>query len=83
MSADILKSITSPIKLLLASSEIIVAVQKQLNRLGYALATDGILGAYTMTAFNSFKKSHDLGELGVLDPITAAKLLEDKPVENY
>lgn len=82
MIADILKSITAPVKLSLASPEIIIAVQKQLNRLGYNLATDRIPGAYTMTAFNSFKNSHDLGEPGVLDPTTAAKLLEDKPVEN-
>ena len=82
MSADILKSITAPVKLSLASSEIIIAVQKQLNRLGYNLATDGILGAYTLTAFNSFKASEHLGEPGILGPTTAAKLLEAKPVES-
>lgn len=79
MSADILKSITAPVKLSLAPVEIIITVQEQLNRLGYNLVPDGILGAYTMTAFNSFKASEHLGEPGILGPTTAAKLLEAKP----
>lgn len=82
MSADILKSINAPIKLSLASPEIIASVQTQLARLGYAIAIDGIAGAYTTTAFNSFKASHHLGEPGVLGSSSAALLLEAKITES-
>lgn len=76
-SADILKSINAPIKLSLAFPDVVTAVQTQLVRLGYAIAIDGIAGAYTMTAFNSFKASHHLGEPGVLGATTVGKLLEE------
>lgn len=75
-SADILKSINAPIKLSLATKEVVTAVQTQLVRLGYAIAIDGIPGPYTLTAFNSFKSSRHLGEPGVLGVTTASKLLE-------
>lgn len=76
MSADILKSITAPIKLSLADKEIVKAVQSALVRLGYAIAVDGIPGTYTLNAFNSFKASSHLGEPGVLGVTTAARLCE-------
>lgn len=77
--ADILKSITAPIKLSTGSTDLIKAVQKELVRLGYPLVIDGIAGAKTIAAFHQFKTDNFLGDLDTLGATTAAKLLGGKP----
>lgn len=79
MNADILKSITAPIKLSEASTDLVKAVQGELVRLGYPLAIDGIPGVKTIAAFHQFKADNFLGDLDTLGATTAAKLLGAKP----
>ena len=79
MSADILKSVTAPIKLSEASTDLIKAVQGELVRLGYSLTIDGIPGVKTIAAFHQFKADNFLGDLDTLGATTAAKLLGAKP----
>lgn len=79
MSADILKSITAPVKISEASTDLIKAVQRELVRLGYPLAIDGIPGNKTIAAFHQFKSDNFLGDLDTLGATTAAKLMGVKP----
>ena len=69
--ANILETITAPVKLVEASPEIVKAVQQRLG-----VAVDGEVGAETLTAFYNFKKANNLGEPDYLGPTTAKKLLE-------
>lgn len=71
MNADILKSVTAPIKLVDAPPEIIRAVQRCIG-----VKDDGKCGPLTLEAFNKFKRTQSLGQPDVLGPTTAKKLLE-------
>jgi murein DD-endopeptidase MepM/ murein hydrolase activator NlpD len=55
-------------------------VQYHLDRLGYPLATDGIIGTKTLAAFARFKKDNYLGEPDKLGGSSAKILLEKSTV---
>ncbi len=71
MATNILETITTQIKLVDASLDIIQAVQQRLG-----VDVDGECGPQTLTAFYHFKKSNSLGEPDYLGPTTAKKLME-------
>lgn len=70
-----LASFQGQIELKTASSDIVEAVQFELNRAGYFLNADGIVGPKTLAAFNQFKRDHFLGGPGLLGESTAKALL--------
>lgn len=80
--SKVLESIANPIKLVDCALEVVRAVQTELVRLRYLTTDkeiDGIPGSRTVKAFSQFKKDNFLGELDVLGPTTAQKLLEATP----
>jgi peptidoglycan hydrolase-like protein with peptidoglycan-binding domain len=56
------------------SNHEIKLVQEALNKDGYKLKVDGILGMHTSNAIKSFQKKNDLKVTGQPDPMTLAKL---------
>ena len=56
------------------SNHEIKSVQEALNKDGYKLKVDGILGMHTSNAIKNFQKKNDLNVTGQPDPMTLAKL---------
>jgi len=56
------------------SNHEIKLVQEALNKDGYKLKVDGILGMHTSNAIKSFQKTNNLKVTGQPDPMTLAKL---------
>lgn len=54
----------------------VVALQKDLNRLGYGLATDGLFGPKTVVAVKNFQNKTALASDGIAGPLTLSKLKE-------
>ena len=61
-------------KMPMMSKQEIKSVQEALNKDGYKLAPDGILGKYTRAAIKDFQKKNDLKVTGTPDLQTQAKL---------
>lgn len=77
---NVLESIFIPLKLQEAPHDIVKAIQKQLNRIGYNSGVeDGKPGKQTIAAFHQFKIDNYLGDLDTLGATTAAKLLGAEP----
>lgn len=76
---SILATFKEEVNLRDASPEIILAVQKQLVRLGYPLNVDGFFGPKTGAAFNQFKEDNFLGSPGLLGSSSAKALLKLLP----
>lgn len=70
-----LQNFTGELALTEASPEIVAAVQTELNRSGYFLNIDGVVGPKTLAAFNQFKRDHFLGQPGLLGKSTADALI--------
>lgn len=71
MPANPLETLTSPIKLVEATPELVKAVQQLLG-----VAADGIPGPKTLEAFRRFKQQYFLSDPDWLGSTTAKKLLE-------
>lgn len=56
-------------------------VQQALNRQGFRLQTDGIMGPKTEAAISAFKGRHGLRRRPTIGPITAGLLFGDKPTK--
>ncbi|MGL5878208.1 MAG: M23 family metallopeptidase [Xenococcaceae cyanobacterium] len=57
--------------------ELIGDIQFHLNRIGYPLKVDGVVGPKTEAAFARFKKDHYLGDATKIGPASAKLLLEN------
>jgi peptidoglycan hydrolase-like protein with peptidoglycan-binding domain len=61
-------------KMPMMSNQEIKSVQEALNKDGYKLTADGIMGNHTMSAIKDFQKKNDLKVTGKPDSETLAKL---------
>ena len=71
-----LRDFKGQVKLADAHSDVVRAIQKELNRIGYSLVEDGIPGLHTLAAFAQFKKEHFLSEVNTIGETTVKILLE-------
>ncbi|MBL1208257.1 glycoside hydrolase family protein [Geminocystis sp. GBBB08] len=71
-----LSNIINPIHINKLSIKQVKELQRLLNNCGYKLAIDGIVGNQTLTAFNSFKKGHNLTEPNLIGKTTIEWLMK-------
>lgn len=63
-------------------AELIEDIQRQLDRIGYRLDVDGIMGRQTEAAFAKFKKNHYLADPDTIGAGSAKVLLETPTVQS-
>lgn len=71
-----LAKISRPKKITELSAEVAKELQTLLNKHGFSLAVDGIVGEKTLKAFNDFKAGNHLGYPNMIGQSTIAKLID-------